>query len=240
VVGTLNGHLVTAIVDTGADVNVISGSYATALDFEMFPDHEATELVFIDGSSVPVRGIVHDVAWRYGQTSQKGQRPLADVQTVRSAKPPSDWTFGTNATHSDTFMCDFYVVQQLAVPLILSANMLFGTSAFIACNEHITHWNNSTLVRGHESFPEVAVVRKRGWLKKKMRIGGLLTAVSITMSLLYSQLTITLGAQVSATSSTLSSNDEVRRQLKEEERISHLPLLEQDAARRVKDVQRQK
>ncbi|MBK5651981.1 MAG: retroviral-like aspartic protease [Rhizobium sp.] len=170
VVGSLNNRPVTAIVDTGADVNVITESYAICLGFETLPDDEATVLEFIDGSSVTVRGIVRNVAWRYGQTLQTGKHPLVDVQIVRSAKAPADWKFGTNASHSDTFICDFYVVEYLTVPLILSANMLFGTNAFVACNEYITQWNHRN-VTGQGDLPEVAVVRKRGWLKEKLRIG---------------------------------------------------------------------
>jgi hypothetical protein len=65
-IGSLNGYPVTAIVDTGADVNVITESYAISLGLEMSPDNEATDLVFIDGSSVVVRGIVRDAACRCG------------------------------------------------------------------------------------------------------------------------------------------------------------------------------
>lgn len=65
--GTANGVGVDAVPDTGADVSVMSARFAKANGFEVEEDEQHRILLgFADGSTARARGVVRDVAWRFG------------------------------------------------------------------------------------------------------------------------------------------------------------------------------
>lgn len=69
--GQANGIPVDAIPDTGADVSVMSERFAKSSVFEIDDDEQhQISLEFFDGSTARARGVVKDVAWRYGVDEQ--------------------------------------------------------------------------------------------------------------------------------------------------------------------------
>ncbi|KAF1956894.1 hypothetical protein CC80DRAFT_561306 [Byssothecium circinans] len=210
--------------DTGSDVNVILESHATALGLSISPDMEKTILECIDGSQFTACGIIRNAEWRFGKVTTTASSFPPVYQKASPNNPPLEWEFGTNATHGNTFVCDFYVVKTLTVPVILSANLLYGTNAFTACAEHITQRDHYADIE-QPDYPEVAVVRK-AWEARfgKHRKGN----------------TTTNGVLPSTSTMLLSADDELRRHLEEDERITSLPEHEQDAARQAEEAQQQK
>ncbi|KAF2851424.1 hypothetical protein T440DRAFT_517416 [Plenodomus tracheiphilus IPT5] len=79
---------------------------------------------------MPTCGMLRDVEWRF-------DKPSTTAQYVENATRPyvppasvTDWDFGKDTTHGDTFICDFYVVMKLTVRIILNSNLLYSTNAF--------------------------------------------------------------------------------------------------------------
>lgn len=158
-IGSINGYPISANPDTSSDVKVIRESYAIELELNIVPDNEDTPLELIDGSCVATRGIVHDVAWKYGtalrkRKQQEDEADLAPVQDITG-----EWVFGRNANPDDTFVCTFYVVESLTFPVILSSNLLYSTNAFTACDRHIVPCSGS-YVPWQSNYSEVAVVKR--------------------------------------------------------------------------------
>lgn len=159
IVGSVDGHTVEACPDTGSDVNVIQLALATALGLTVSANHDNTTLEFVDGSLTEACGIVRNAMWRFGHRSET-QQLIGITSPVEIAVPQSEeWKHGTNATQSHTFICDFHVVEDLSIPVILSSNLLYGTNAFTACAKLIQRTGGQmTLVQPVRS--NVAVVRK--------------------------------------------------------------------------------
>ena len=152
VIGSINGHIVFASPDTGSNVNLIAESRAIAMGLEISLDPEKTVLKFVDGSHVMVCGIVRHAAWRFGRASNQLHSFKSAYGATSSASLPREWEHGRDATQGHTFICDFYVVKDLTVPVILSSSLLYGTNAFTACAEHFQPYV--------ESDTSVAVVTK--------------------------------------------------------------------------------
>jgi len=157
VIGSINGHAVLANPDTGSEINVIRESSAIDMGLKISPDPENTTLEFINGSRVAAVGVIRDVEWKYGKASKKRKRSRAT--TCASEGGLKQWKFGADAVHGATFVCDFYVVKLLTVPVILSSTMLYGTNAFVACEEHIQNVSASPS-QLQLDYPEVAVVKR--------------------------------------------------------------------------------
>jgi hypothetical protein len=88
----------------------------------------------------------------------------------RSPQWQADWEFGTDTTHGDTFICDFYVVKKLTVPIILGQTLLYGTNAFAAGPEHFRRTDepnpSTTLQDDHAGVATVQrVSRAIAWLR---------------------------------------------------------------------------
>lgn len=167
ITGSINGRAVFASVDTGSDVNLILESHALALGLEVSQDINKTVLAFIDGTDVEVCGILPNVTWRFG-ASRKPEEAEVVAHTMRPAHVSYEWVYGSNASQYDTFMCDFYVVSDLTVPVILSSNMLYGTNAFNAYDQYIMQSSNPVDL-AQEIGAEVAVVSKRWPISSKKR-----------------------------------------------------------------------
>ena len=103
VLSSVNGVCVSAYPDTGSDVMVISKQFAKHLGLEIFTGQSnRTWLEFVDGSCAQTYGMVFDVQWHFGL-------PYEQMMP---------------------FECDFHVLEDLSCPIILSADTLFGSSAF--------------------------------------------------------------------------------------------------------------
>jgi predicted aspartyl protease len=98
--GLANGVGVDALPDTGADVCVMSASFAMENGFDIDDDKQhRISLQFADGSKARAGGVVKNVAWRFG----------ADEQTHPT---------------------DVYVLSKLPVDLVLGYGFLRHTEAF--------------------------------------------------------------------------------------------------------------
>lgn len=97
-VGYLDGHLTTALPDTGSDAMLISGAYAQKIGLAINTGCENwLEVEFADGSTAWTSGVARDVAWEVGG------------RTVR---------------------CDFHVLDDLCVDVVLSKDYLFDMNVF--------------------------------------------------------------------------------------------------------------
>jgi hypothetical protein len=100
---------VDAVPDTGADVSVMSASFAESNAFVIDDDEQHRILFgFVDGSTARARGVVKSVAWRYG----------ADQQT---------------------YLTDIYVLPSLPVSLVLGYKFLCQTEAFLKHENDFWH-----------------------------------------------------------------------------------------------------
>jgi Aspartyl protease len=99
--GSINGHTVGAIPDTGSDVMLMSKRYAKKLRLDIRrAESDKTCLEFADGTLANTYGMVYGVEWRFG-----------------------------GKTSAPRF-CDFHVMDDLPYKVILSNNFLFKSKAF--------------------------------------------------------------------------------------------------------------
>jgi hypothetical protein len=88
--GVANGVHVDAVPDTGADVSVMSAKFAKANGFDTDEDEQHRILLgFADGSTAKARGVVKDMAWKFGADEQTH---LTDVYVLPSL--PVDLVLG--------------------------------------------------------------------------------------------------------------------------------------------------
>lgn len=100
--GRMNGSCVDAVPDTGADVPVMSLSFAKEHGFEVITDPEHRILLqFADGSTATTIGMVRNMNWSFGSSG---------------------------AQHH----IDAYVLEELQTGLILDNTFLYDTNAFVA------------------------------------------------------------------------------------------------------------
>lgn len=164
---SINGHAVSASVDTGSDVNLIFESHAIALGLEVSQDTNKPLLEIIDGTEVKVCGILHNVTWWYGGSTQLDEVEVI-IDSMSPAQVPHGCEYGSNASQHDTFICDFHAVSDLTIPLILSSTILYGTNAFNACDQYIMQSSNA-VDSAQEIGAEVAVISKRWPFSSKKR-----------------------------------------------------------------------
>lgn len=99
--GSINGHTVGAIPDTGSDVMLMSKRYAKKLRLDIRREaSDKTRLEFADGTLADTYGMVFGVEWRFG----------GKTSTPR--------------------FCDFHIMDDLPYKVILSNNFLFKSRAF--------------------------------------------------------------------------------------------------------------
>jgi hypothetical protein len=100
--GRVNGTYVEAVPDTGADVPLMSKSFAKdhGLVVHTNPEHQVL-LEFADGSTATTIGLVKDVEWRF-------------------------WT------SKEPYHLDVYVIEELQTNFILDNTFLYNTNAFVA------------------------------------------------------------------------------------------------------------
>ncbi|KAK2595013.1 hypothetical protein QQS21_007267 [Conoideocrella luteorostrata] len=102
--GLLNGHITTALPDTGSDVMLISSEYARKIGLHVDRGFKSCiEVEFPDGTTEWTSGIVRDVPWTVGET---------------------------------TIRCDFHVLDDLCVDVVLSKNYLFDLDVFSKHEEY--------------------------------------------------------------------------------------------------------
>jgi hypothetical protein len=81
--GLANGVRVDAVPDTGADVCVMSARFASANGFEIDDaEQHRISLQFADGSKARARGVVRDVAWRFGVDDQTHPTDIYVLSTL--------------------------------------------------------------------------------------------------------------------------------------------------------------
>jgi len=96
--GYLNGHLTSALADTGSDVMLLSTEYARKVGLLADSDQQnRLEVEFADGSTAWTSGVVWDVPWTVGDR---------------------------------TLRCDFHILDDLCVDVVLSKDYLFETNVF--------------------------------------------------------------------------------------------------------------
>lgn len=101
--GRLNGFDVSAVPDTGADVSVMSASFAKRHEFHVdTSERNRIILEFADGSSATTMGVVKSTEWEYGSAAAGSGDRL-----------------------------DVYVLEGLAEDVILSYDFLSATDAFV-------------------------------------------------------------------------------------------------------------
>ena len=109
--GRVNGVRVDAVPDTGADVSVMSAKFAQANGFAVDDDERHRILLgFADGSSAEARGVIKDVAWKFG----------ADE-------------------HEQAHLTEVYVLPSLPVDLVLGYEFLCRTDAFLGHRQDFWH-----------------------------------------------------------------------------------------------------
>lgn len=116
--GWVNGAYVDAVPDTGADVPVMSLSFAREHGFEVIanPEHRIL-LEFADGSTATTVGMVRDMNWSFG--SSEAQHHI-----------------------------NVYVLEELQTDLILDNTFLYDTNAFVAHERDFWTTNGGTLGDG--------------------------------------------------------------------------------------------
>lgn len=109
--GRANGVRVDAVPDTGADVSVMSAKFAQANGFAVDDDEEHRILLgFADGSTAKARGVVKNMAWKFGVDE-----------------------------HEETHFTDVYVLPSLPVDLVLGYEFLCQTDAFVEHGQDFWH-----------------------------------------------------------------------------------------------------
>lgn len=138
VMGSINGHLVTASPDTGSDINVISASLAMSLNLDIDSDLEARKtILFIDGSTTNTCGVVRNARWKFGPVPPSEIIALsASRMSSTNNEDVSDWKYRSDAEFESIFLEEFHVLMSLFHPVIQSANLLYSTNAFEACSKH--------------------------------------------------------------------------------------------------------
>jgi hypothetical protein len=114
----VNGAYVDAVPDTGADVSVMSLSFAKEHGFVVDTDTEhRISLQFADGSTATTIGMVRGM----------------------------DWSFGSSEVQHHI---DVYVLEELQTDLILDNTFLYDTNAFVAHESDFWTTNGRTLGDG--------------------------------------------------------------------------------------------
>lgn len=136
-----------------------SGSLNALFRFE--DEQDASRINFII-----LAGCIYDFVLSVPFLKLEEVEVIAD--SMSRARVPHGWDYGSNSSHHDPFICDFYVVSDLTAPVILSSTMLYGTNAFNTCDQYIMQSSN-VVNSAQEIGAEVAVVNKRWPFSSKNR-----------------------------------------------------------------------
>ncbi|KAK4888648.1 hypothetical protein LTR27_012492 [Elasticomyces elasticus] len=131
VLGTLNGHSVDALPDTGSDVMLMSEAYAYQRDCSIDRDRKyQIPLQLANGTVDRTVGIVKNVEWHYG------------------------------STQDETLLCDFYVLPNMMCDVLLSYDFLCSTEAFTKHQPWFKYDNKALPPDGKWSLSTITKVPK--------------------------------------------------------------------------------
>jgi hypothetical protein len=145
------------------NVNLISRALAESLGFLIDTDsHRVITLEFIDGSTASTYGVIPDAEWRFDEheESTETSSPRQPSPTMLSTVV-RDWNFGDDATSTDVYLCDFYVLDNLTTFVILSSDLLLGSNAFKACAPNFRATAHTTKRQREERETDVCYIRKQ-------------------------------------------------------------------------------
>jgi hypothetical protein len=163
VTGSINGHFISAAPDTGSDVNLMSREFAEELGLQPKTDLDSIiTLEFIDGSIASTYGLISNVEWAFVQ-NENVTETFSQQQTLVQSRLEviKDWDFGSDATETDVYICDFHVLENLTTPVILSSDLLLGSNAFNACGRNFRYTNQETKDIRHQTGLDVCFIRRQ-------------------------------------------------------------------------------
>lgn len=133
--GLLNGQRTAAVPDTGSDVMLISTAYAKQRGFKIFRQNDCR------------------LELEFADGSRAFTRGL--VKDV-------GWSFDDSDT---SYQCDFYVLDNLPVDVVLSNYFLFGVNAFLEYNSSFFDMDDVSA----EGYVELSLVRRISRLSNLIR-----------------------------------------------------------------------
>lgn len=133
--GSLDGERAVAIPDTGSDVMLVSTAYAKQRGFKIF-----------------------------GQNDCRSELEFADGSRAftRGLVKDVDWSFDDSDT---SYQCDFHVLDNLSVDIVLSNDFLFDVNAF---SEYDSSFFDEDDVSA-EGYVELSLVRQISWLSDRIQ-----------------------------------------------------------------------
>ena len=237
--GSINGHFVSASPDTGSDVNLISKDCAAALDLKISTDPtRIITLEFIDGSTALTYGVIPEVEWRFDEDEDSTQRH----RSTSASKPKlvQDWDFGSDASPQETYICDFYVLEQLTSPVVLCSDLLLGSNAFAACANNF--YQTSRLDKRRIEDVDICYIREKKSEKKVRRslrqvlLGRARNSRFPTIYLFAAETYLQVdGPPPAPATATQIWEAEIRRRGDEADRIAELPPNERATAQEVEN-----
>jgi hypothetical protein len=112
--GLVNGTPVSAVPDTGAEVSVMSASFARENGFHVNSDERhRVPFGFADGSTAEALGVIRDATWNYGRDKK-------------------------------AHLTNFYVLEDLPVDVVLGNDFLCRTNAFVEHEDDFWHVETAT------------------------------------------------------------------------------------------------
>lgn len=133
--GSLDGERAVAIPDTGSDVMLVSTAYAKQRGFRIFRQNDC----------------------RSELEFANGSRAV-----TRGLVKDVDWSFGDFNT---SYQCDFHVLDNLSVDVVLSNDFLFGVNAF---QDYDSSFFDEDDVSA-EGYIELSLVKQISWLSNRIQ-----------------------------------------------------------------------
>ena len=133
--GSLDGEHVVAVPDTGSDVMLVSTAYAKQRGFRIF-----------------------------GQNDCRSELEFADGSRAftRGLVKDIDWSFDDSDT---SYQCDFHVLDNLSVDVVLSNDFLFNVNAFSGYDSSFFDEDDVNA----EGYVELSLVRQISWLSNRIQ-----------------------------------------------------------------------
>ena len=133
--GSLDGKYAVAIPDTGSDVMLVSTAYAKQRGFRIF-----------------------------GQNDCRSELEFADGSRAftRGLVKDVDWSFDDSNT---SYQCDFHVLDNLSVDIVLSNDFLFNVNAFLEYDSSFFDENDVSA----EGYLELSLVKQISWLSNRIQ-----------------------------------------------------------------------
>ena len=133
--GSLDGERAVAVPDTGSDLMLVSTAYAMQRGFKIS-----------------------------GQKDYRLELEFVDGSRAftRGLVKDVDWSFDDSDT---SYPCDFLVLDNLSVDVVLSKNFLLGVSAFSVYNSSFFDEDDVST----EGYVELSLVRQISWLSNRIQ-----------------------------------------------------------------------